>query len=191
MERGRRAGWNGWYHCTGSTYGCWVRGDARGWRSKGHREHVDGDYKRPPAAGKHARVEAESRRLMKRERVVLTPAAREAAVALLAKSLQDDGVEVIAVCVGAKHWHVLARFSPPDAPFVTADRRGRRLIGRAKGRSAVAMSKQGLVAPGGVWAARCRIKPVTDRKHQVRVVRYIAEHKKKGAAIRIILRNSN
>jgi REP element-mobilizing transposase RayT len=186
----RRAGWNSWYHCTGSTYGTWVRGDPRGWRSKGHREHVEGDYKRLPPDGKYAAMEAASKRLMKRERVVLSREARAAACEAMASSLVSDGVEVIAICVGAKHFHVLARFTPPDAMFVTADRKRRTLIGRAKGRSATALSKGGLVAPGGVWAKRCRIKPIANRAHQVRVTRYIPAHRKKGAAVRMFLRKS-
>ena len=187
----RKAGWNSWYHCTGGTYGSWLRGDPRGWRSKAHREHVDGDYKNPPPVGKYTELEAISRASMKRERVVLSRAAREAACEEFARSLLSDGVEVIAICVGAKHWHVLARFTPPDAAFVTADRRGKRLIGRAKGRSARALSKAGLVAPGGVWGGRCRIKPIHDRAHQVRVANYIPNHRKKGAAVRIYLKNSS
>jgi REP element-mobilizing transposase RayT len=167
-----------------------VRGDPRGWRAKGHREHVDGDYKRPPPDGRYAEIEAESKRSMKRERVVLSRAARETACEAIAASLLSDSVEVIAICVGAKHFHILARFTPPDAMFVTADRKGRRLIGRAKGRSAIRLSKAGLVATGGVWARRCRIKPIANRAHQVRVTRYIPAHRKKGAAVRLFLRAS-
>jgi hypothetical protein len=58
MKRVKRAGWNSWHHCTGSTYGAWLRGDPPGWRSKQHREHVDGDYKRPPPAGRYKELEA-------------------------------------------------------------------------------------------------------------------------------------
>jgi hypothetical protein len=180
--------WNRWYHCTGSTYGAWLRGDPRGWRSKRHREHVEGDYKCPPPQGKYRELEAHSRKLMKRERVVLSPAAREAACRVLAESLLADGVEVIAICVSAKHFHVLARFTPPDASFITTDRMGKRLIGRAKARSAQALRKAALVAPGGVWAVRCRIKPIADRAHQLRVSRYIPAHRKKGAAARVFLK---
>src|SRR5690349_5207107 len=42
-----------WFHCTTHTYGTWLRGDPRGWRSRNHREHVDGDYKHPPSNGKY------------------------------------------------------------------------------------------------------------------------------------------
>lgn len=36
--------WNSWYHVTIHVYGSWLRGDPRGWRSRHHREHADGDY---------------------------------------------------------------------------------------------------------------------------------------------------
>src|SRR4051812_22286516 len=43
--------WNDWLHVSGSTYGTWLRGDPRGWRSRRHREHCEGDYKNPPPKG--------------------------------------------------------------------------------------------------------------------------------------------
>jgi REP element-mobilizing transposase RayT len=127
---------------------------------------------------------------MKRDRVVLSREAREVACRAFAESLMADDVELIAICVGAKHFHVLARFTPPDALFVTADRMGKRLIGRAKARSAQALRKAGLVAPGGVWAVRARIKPIADRSHQVRVTHYIPAHRKKGAAVLMFIGNA-
>ena len=47
----RMAAWNNWYHVNGNTYGTWLPGDPRGWRERGHKKHVDGDYKSPPPAG--------------------------------------------------------------------------------------------------------------------------------------------
>jgi hypothetical protein len=40
--------WRDWYHVTGSTYGAWLPGDPRGFRTRHHRQHVEGDYKDPP-----------------------------------------------------------------------------------------------------------------------------------------------
>ena len=42
-----------WYHVVLSTYGSWLYGDKRGFRTRHHREHVDGDYKNPPSLGKY------------------------------------------------------------------------------------------------------------------------------------------
>src|SRR5687768_11144958 len=105
--------WNGWYHCTGSTYGAWLRGDDRGWRSRKHHEDVEGDYKKPPPRGKHACELEQSRRLMKRQRVVLSPEQREFACREFVKALMEREVEVGPFCVGAKHWHGKLRFRDP------------------------------------------------------------------------------
>src|SRR5204863_874495 len=61
--------WNDWYHCTLHTYGTWLRGDPRGWRSRHHREHVDGDYRQPPPKGKYDALLAYSKSLMTRDPV--------------------------------------------------------------------------------------------------------------------------
>lgn len=50
------------------------------------------------------------------------------------------------------------------------------------------LAEMGLVERGGVWAARCRIKPIADRMHQIRVTRYIDKHRKKGAAVKLFIR---
>jgi hypothetical protein len=33
----------------GHTYGTWLPGDPKGFRTRHHREHIEGDYKKPPA----------------------------------------------------------------------------------------------------------------------------------------------
>ena len=65
---------NGWYHVNGNTYGTWLHGDRRGWRSRHGRDHPVGDYKTPPPAGMYDRLEEYSRRIRKAEPVLLTPA---------------------------------------------------------------------------------------------------------------------
>ena len=106
--------WNGWYHCNGNTYGPCVRGDPRGWCSRRHHEHVDGDYKNPPPRGKYKKEFEESKKRMKREKVELPMGARIVACHAMVESLLFRHVELIALAVGAKHWHVLARFQPLD-----------------------------------------------------------------------------
>ncbi|CAA9396095.1 MAG: hypothetical protein AVDCRST_MAG64-1440 [uncultured Phycisphaerae bacterium] len=174
--------WNNWLHCCGSTYGQWLRGDPRGWRARHGREHVDGDYKAPPPKGKYDALHAQSRRLMKRDRVTLTPAQRAAACRVIVESLLYHKVEVLAVAVSAKHWHVLARFHELGS-ILTTDRTARRLMGIAKKNSARALSDAGMVKPGGVWAVRCRPLPVKSRAHQVKVFGYLRKHRAKGAVV--------
>src|SRR6476660_443916 len=97
--------WNDWVHCNGSTYGTWLRGDPRGWRSRRHREHCEGDYKNPPPKGAFDREFKQSKRAMKHEGVELSVAARKAACDAMVKALRVHGVEVLALCVGRTGWH--------------------------------------------------------------------------------------
>src|SRR3954468_9029001 len=55
--------WNNWYHCMGNTYGTWLPGDPRGFRTRLHREHVEGDYRNPPKEDYRQRAGASRRTL--------------------------------------------------------------------------------------------------------------------------------
>lgn len=173
--------WNNWFHCTGSTYGTWLRGDPRGWRARHHREHVIGDYKSPPPKGTYDKLFEQSKQLMKRQRVILTRQQRELACRAMAEALRFHEVEIIDICIGAKHWHVLARFEPLGT-FASRDE-ARRLMGIAKKRSARALSDEGEIPVGGAWAVRCRPLPVKNRPHQLNIAKYIRAHSEKGAAV--------
>jgi hypothetical protein len=119
---------------------------------------------------------------MKRQRVVLTPEQREFACREFVKSLLERDVEVGEFCVGAKHWHGKLRFRDPEK-HRGQNRDANLLIGQAKGKSAREMSRAGLIGPGRVWAARCRVRPIKNAGHYANVSKYIPDHAKKGAAI--------
>jgi hypothetical protein len=174
--------WKGWYHCTGSTYGAWVRGDPRGWRSRKHHEHVEGDYKSPPPRGKFDRQYKHSKKLMTRQRVVFTSEQRAFACSAMVDALVEREVDVGAFCVGAKHWHGLLRFRNPTKHYAIS-RDAQTLIGQAKGKTAHSMSKANVISSGGIWAHRSRVRPVKNRFHALKITEYIPDHAKKGAAI--------
>ncbi|MDX2119252.1 MAG: hypothetical protein SFY96_13815 [Planctomycetota bacterium] len=170
-----RQPWNDWYHITGSTYGSWLRGDPRGWRTRHHREHVAGDYKNPPKPGTWENLYELSKELMiPREAVRLSPQARQVACDVFASALTFHAHDVVAIAIGRIHYHVLARLR---------DHNPRKWIGIAKSRSARALSESGHCDPGGVWGLRCRCWPILDRAHQVATARYIIRHASEGAAI--------
>ena len=187
-----RVPWNNWYHVTGSTRGTWFRGDPRGWRARHHREHCEGDYKNPPPPDKHRAHLLMSMRLSKR-RIMLTKTQREFACRALGEALVFRDVELVDLCIGAKHFHILARFRPLNPAIRPKDpnRTPRHLVGLAKKRSAREMSKAGLIDEGGVWALRSRALPIKDRAHRVNVARYIRAHARKGAAVWSILRKKD
>ena len=162
--------WNGWYHVNGNTYGTWLRGDARGWRTRHHREHVEGDYKNPPASGTFEETLERSKRLMSKPPVRLSAPQRAVAGRAMVEKLAELGIEVIAASVDAVHFHVLARFRDGEV---------RPRVARAKKHASHELTKVGL--PGQVWAKRSRALPITDRAHQVNTFGYILEHAEKGA----------
>ena len=120
---------------------------------------------------------------MHRKRVVLTPEQRTLACREMVNALLERDVEVITFCVGGKHWHGLLRFRIKGKHRSGEERDARRLIRQAKGKGAWAMSKARVIAPGGIWGAKCRVRPIKDRPHQLNVTKYIRDHVKKGAAM--------
>lgn len=185
------AGWDGWRHCMSSTFGAWLPGEARGFRTRHHREHVDGDYKKPPPAGLYARRYAASKARMSRPVVVQAPALRPLVLAEVLNALLRHEVEVIAMCVGATHIHVLGRF-PLRRRKPTFDEHGlrtsaiddpvRHIIGLAKQWSSKQLMHVMLInAP--IWAKRGKIVQVRDRAHQVNTFHYIRAHVQEGAAV--------
>jgi len=162
--------WRGWYHAMGHTYGTWLPGDARGWRSRHHREHVDGDYRNPPPPGTHDALHARSSGLKKREAVFLDVEARQAAGRATVEMLVHQGAEVVAFCLDAVHFHLLGRFGALSS---------RQAVGRAKKHAYFVLRGRG--HEGKVWASRSQSVPIDNRSHQVRVYDYILSHGDSGA----------
>jgi len=162
--------WNGWYHVNGNTYGTWLRGDPRGWRTRWHRQHVAGDYKNRPAQGTFEETYAMSKRLLKKSPVYLDEAQRKIAGQALVEKLIEMGVEPLACSQDASHYHILAKFP---------DNQVRQAVGRAKKHASHVLRGHGL--EGTVWARKCRALPVRDRQHQLNAFHYIESHGNKGA----------
>lgn len=203
-------GWHGRYHIIGNTYGTWLHGDPKGFRTLHHREYIDGDYKHPPPPGKYEHLYRRSLSLMSRDAVNLTPEARGIACRMMAAAMQYHHIELLVISDGAKHYHAVARFPctpqwcqllsslDPKADglqsvgFHRFDRTRRKsalddpprhYIGIAKKRAARALSDAGLVPPGGAFAKRCHVVPIEDRAHQLQAVPYVRDHYQEGAAV--------
>jgi hypothetical protein len=136
---------------------------------------------------------------MKRDAVVLSWDEQVRTCRKIMEALTYHNVEVVQLCVSPTHFHVLCRFVPLSAgiaipgldnPRASTIRDPRHLIGIAKKESARELSKTGARTKGGIWAVRCKCKPIRDRRHQVRVTRYIYAHHKHGAAVFSLLKGS-
>jgi hypothetical protein len=164
------AAWNDWYHVNGNTYGTWLPGDPRGWRERGHKEHVSGDYKSPPPAGSGDLLHRYSQNLLKQPPMRLSHEQRTLAGRAMVELLMDQEIEVIAFALDSIHLHLLGRF-----PSVQV----RPVVGRAKKHAYFVLRDRGFV--GRLWGEGTNVVPIKDCQHQLNVFGYIARHKDKGA----------
>ncbi len=172
--------WNDWYHVTVHTYGSWLRGDARGWRARDHREHVDGDYKRPPAPGTYAQLYERSKSLMTRPQVWIPNQLRDPVLTAFVRTLREHGTEVLIASLDGTHGHLLGRFRKHNP---------RENVRWAKMRASQAVKchplYSGMKIPEGkgLWALRSHATPVIDRAHQLKIFKYIHAHANRDAVL--------
>ena len=160
-----------WFHCTTHTYGAWLHGDPRSFRTRHHREHIIGDYKNPPPPGMYDEKLERSRRLMKQSPVILAPDWRPIFGRAFRDKLLALEAQVLCVSMGITHAHVLAKMPPGPTP--------RQWIGKAK--VAANFIGKDHSWTGKVWAVRSKIIPIKDRQHQLNTLQYILDHIKEGA----------
>ena len=166
--------WMGWYHSTLHTYGSWLRGDPRGWRSRHHREHVDGDYKNPPPRGKYDHLFAYSKSLMKRDPVRIELELRQFVLDAVVERLWRKPIPVAVGSLDGVHLHLLHQ---------CADHNPRHWLGLAKKHSSHLVRQLGLLPPGGLWGKRSHPEPVTCAAHYERAFDYIRKHALRGAVV--------
>ena len=166
--------WNDWYHIMCHTYGTWLPGDPKGFRTRHHREHVDGDYKNPPPADTYDARWKHAKQIMKRDPVYLDQVQRSRAVEEIVKSFVKWGTELKILGIDRIHMHALAR---------VPDLNPRHYMGLAKKECSAYMKRDGLAPLGGLWAVRCECLPIEDGRHFENVDGYIRDHETRGAVI--------
>jgi hypothetical protein len=101
-----------WFHCILTNYGAWLPGDPRGFRTRHHREHVEGDYKNPPPSGIHTDRFQRSKDLQTFPEVILKPAERKLLGEACVEHLRAREIEVLAIAIGAQHTHLQLKREP-------------------------------------------------------------------------------
>lgn len=160
-----------WFHFVETVYGAWLYGDARGFRTRHHREHVDGDYKDPPPTGKYDRSLQRSQKLLKQAPVVIAVEWRPIIGGAVRERLEELGAFVLCVAQGGQHLHSLAKLPEEMDP--------RDVMGLAKKHATFEARERGW--KGKLWARRGKEIRVRDRAHQLNVYRYILDHIHEGA----------
>lgn len=152
-----------WRHIIINTRNTWLHGDDRGFRSRGHRIHSSGDYKRRPPEGEHAglyRYHDER----SGEEVTLPKDVRPTVGRAILAALRDmHHTNVLCVAVGKVHAHVLVRL-PNDYGLV------KRVAGRCKHHASGMISGS---VPGAVWAEGGTFKMIKDEGHHRNTYGYI------------------
>jgi len=159
-----------WYHAILTTYGAWLYGDARGFRTRHHREHIDGDYRNPPPSGEYTSLEQRSRDALKQDPVVLPTSLRRVVGLALRDRLVELGGLVACLAVGGQHVHVLAKMPRGGA---------RHYLGKAKRHAWFVLRQSGW--SGRLWGKRSKALLIRDRAHQLKVYHYILRHRREEA----------
>src|SRR5687768_17139320 len=95
-----------WFHLTSHTYGAWLYGSPRGFRTRHHREHIIGDYKNPPPAGMYDRKLERSKQLLVQDPVVLSMSWRKIIGKAVLEKLQKLTAQVLSVSMSSTHAHI-------------------------------------------------------------------------------------
>jgi hypothetical protein len=161
-----------WFHVAWTTYGAWLPGDPRGFRTRDHRDHVDGDYKHPPEKGRYEGLHRASQ-AQQREPTVTLPREWRAQIAeMIAEKLLRLGAQFAAIAVAGRHVHLLVKL-PRQLT--------RHWIGQVKRHVTFLLRDHGW--SGKVWAEQAKYVPIRDRPHQLNAYRYILAHVEEGAAV--------
>ena len=159
-----------WYHVVLTTYGAWLPGDPRGFRTRHHREHVPGDYKSPPPVGMFVAKHERSKALLQQPTVWFDPQLRSLVGVALVSRLRNMGSFVYCAAVSSSHAHILAKL-----PY----RETRIWTGQAKKHAWFVARQRGWHTK--MWAKRGKFAPVKDRRHLENVLRYVLDHETQHA----------
>lgn len=158
-----------WLHVVLTTYGNWLPGDQRGFRTRHHRRHVAGDYKNPPQED-FSRLHSQSSTQLTCPSAQIPKDYREIVGIALVERLQLLGGFVLAAAVSNTHIHMLIK---------VPDHEARHWIGLAKKHAWFEIRDTGWKEK--LWAKRGKIQPIQSRSHQRNCFAYILRHIYEGA----------
>jgi len=151
-----------WRHVIINTHSSWLPGSQKGFRSRDHRIHSSGDYKRPPPPGEHDGL-LQYHRDRASPKVEIPSEFRGMVGASLIQYFRTAPYELSALSVSDLHAHFLVDL-PEELPMV------KEIVGRAKERASRVLNKR---IDGFRWAAGGTYKFVADADHLSKAAEYI------------------
>lgn len=159
-----------WNHVTWSTYGVWLPGDPRGFRSRGGKIQSTGDYRVKGLSNEHAGLLRFSRDAQSRPPVELNQMRRTEVLNLLLAEVNALDLAAQTVSVSRAHVHALIKLNA---------REERLTIGKLKRRVSLKCRSW---SPGGLWGEACWVDVIQDKAHFDAVAGYILNHAEKEKA---------
>lgn len=169
-----------WWLVTWNTYGTWLPGDPRGFRTwRGHtyvppprRYAAPGEptYDRRKFADVHARALNKTS-----DAVRLVPPHRQVAMAAIVQDIAQLPLRPAILAVGGEHVHFLAKFGSLKI---------RQTVGRLKSEATRAIKQADpAFLPKRTWAKECHMRRLDDERAYCNAYAYIQRHINEGAAI--------
>ncbi len=158
-----------WWHLILHTKGSWLHGDPRGFRTRQHRIHSSGDYKKSPPAGEHQKLHQYAKNQLQKKVVLPSHLYPIIGQAILRKSANLN-VQTLAISVGSTHTHLQVELE---------DDYNAALKHAAKIKQAASHAVRHEL-PGTLWARSGKPIAINDPKHQKQVYQYIQAHAKQG-----------
>jgi hypothetical protein len=162
-----------WFHVILTTYGAWLPGDPRGFRTRDHRDHVEGDYKSPPPRGIYEGLHRSAKRSQTDPTMTFHQTEKKQVAEWLWDRLTGLGGQMAIVAVAARHAHLLSKMPPKST---------REWIAACKRHVTFNFKDHGINRK--IWAQGAKFVPIKDWPHQLNVFRYIARHVDEGAYVR-------
>jgi len=159
-----------WFHVVLTFYGNWLPGDPRGFRTRHHKKHIEGDYKNPPPKGLYEDLHYFSKESLKQPRMVLSPDQQIIVGNAFLETLLTLEVSTLAIAVSRTHLHLQAEFETNQVRIT---------CGRAKKNSWHRLCDDHW--QGKLWAKGGKYQPIKDYSHQKNTHRYILKHSNENA----------
>ncbi|HXY32980.1 MAG TPA: hypothetical protein VEI07_02070 [Planctomycetaceae bacterium] len=168
-----------WWLVTWGTYGSWLPGDPRGFRTWRRREYVPppdgralgGEPLYDPAA--YAERHRRARERLTAPPVCLTLTDRRIACSALVAEIDHLRIVPAILAVAKSHVHLVAQFGEIKI---------RTVVGRLKA-AATRSLRQGALTTAPTWATGCHMKSLYREADFTAGFRYVVEHREEGAVL--------